>query len=75
MEEASIRLSVSHKIVRRLIEAGKIAATQVVPCAPWEISAEAIESQTVLEEIKEIKQRARPLRATSVEDLPMFAEI
>jgi excisionase family DNA binding protein len=74
MEEASMRLSVSHKIVRRLIDAGKITATQVVPCAPWEIPAEAIESQNVLEEIKRIKQRARPLRATSVEDLPMFAE-
>jgi len=50
MEEASTRLAVSHKIVRRLIEAGKITATQVVPCAPWEISAEAIESQAVLTE-------------------------
>jgi len=75
MEEASMRLAVSHKIVRRLIEAGKIAATQVVPCAPWEISAEAIESQAVLVEIERIKQRARPLQPTSVEDLPMFAEI
>ena len=75
MEEASTRLAVSHKIVRRLIEAGKITATQVVPCAPWEISAEAIESQIVLEEIKRIKQRVRPFRAASIEDLPMFAEI
>jgi excisionase family DNA binding protein len=75
MEEASMRLAVSHKIVRRLIEAGKITATQVVPCAPWEISAEALESKAVLMEIERIKQRARPLRATSVEDLPMFAEI
>jgi hypothetical protein len=74
MEEASIRLSVSHKIVRRLIDDGKIPATQVVPCAPWEISAEAIASQAVLKEIERIKQRARPSRATSVEDLPMFAE-
>jgi hypothetical protein len=71
---ASMRLSVSHKIVRRLIEAGKITATQVVPCAPWEISSEDIESQAVLMEIKRIKQRARPLWATSAEDLPMFAE-
>lgn len=74
MEEASMRLAVSHKIVRRLIEAGKIPATQVVPCAPWEISAEAIESQAVLTEIERIKKRTRPLRATPVEDLPMFAE-
>jgi excisionase family DNA binding protein len=75
MEEASMRLAVSHKIVRRLIEAGKITATQVVPCAPWEISAEALESKAVLMEIERIKQRARPLRAISVEDLPMFADI
>jgi len=75
MEEASMRLSVSHKIVRRLIDAGKITATQVVPCAPWEISAEAIESQEVLVEIERIKQRGRPLRATTIEELPMFAEI
>jgi excisionase family DNA binding protein len=75
MEEASRRLAVSHKIVRRLIEAGKISATQVVPCAPWEISAEAVESKAVLEEIERIKQRLRPLRATSFEELPMFAEI
>jgi hypothetical protein len=75
MEEASMRLAVSHKIVRRLIEVGKITATQVVPCAPWEISAEALESKAVLMEIERIKQRARPLRETSVEDLPMFADI
>jgi len=74
LEEASARLAVSHKVVRRLIEAGKIPAAQVVPCAPWEISAEAVESQTVLTEVKRIKERARPLRAASVEDLPMFAE-
>lgn len=75
MEEASMRLAVSHKIVRRLIEAGKIPATQVVPCAPWEISAEAIASEAVLMEIERIKQRARPSRATSIHALPMFAEI
>jgi hypothetical protein len=75
MEEASMRLSVSHKIVRRLIEAGKIPATQVVPCAPWEISAESVQSKAVLEEIERIKKRAGPLRAKSVEELPMFAEI
>jgi hypothetical protein len=42
LEEASERLAVSHKVVRRLIESKKISATQVVPWAPWEIPAEAI---------------------------------
>jgi hypothetical protein len=65
---------VSHKVVKRLIEDGKIPATQVVPCAPWEISAEAIASKAILTEVKRIKERTRPVKATSADDLPMFAE-
>ncbi len=49
LEQASERLAASHKIVRRLIEDGKISATQVVPCAPWEIPAEAIGSELILQ--------------------------
>ena len=45
LEQASERLQVSHKVVRRLIESGKISATQIVPWAPWEISAEAMECE------------------------------
>lgn len=75
LEEASARLAVSHKVVRRLIEDGKIPATQVVPCAPWEITAEAIASKAILTEVKRIKERTRPVKATSADDLPMFAEI
>jgi hypothetical protein len=43
LEQASERLGISHKVIRRLIESNKIPATQVVPWAPWEILA-AIES-------------------------------
>jgi DNA invertase Pin-like site-specific DNA recombinase len=74
LEEASERLGVSHKIVRRLIESGKIAATQVVPCAPWEIPAAAIESQDVLREIGNVKRRVRVARTLTAGDLPLFTD-
>ncbi len=74
LEQASVRLDVSHKIVRRLIEDGKIPATQVVPCAPWEISAKAIDSEVILQEVKRIKQRSGTSRSASTANLSMFAE-
>ena len=74
LEETSERLGVSHKVVRRLIESGKIAATQVVPCAPWEISAKAIECEEVLREVDNVKRRVRVARVLPAADLPMFAD-
>lgn len=76
LEEASERLAVSHKIVRRLIDAGKIPATQVVPWAPWEISAEAISSETILEEIRRIQKRTFSTKDPSDQNLlPVFSEM
>jgi predicted site-specific integrase-resolvase len=75
LEEASERLNVSHKIVRRLIDEGRIPATQVVPFAPWEISSDAIESADLLQEIKRIKRRVNPHKCVSDESLPMFTGI
>ncbi len=72
LEEASGRLRVSHKVVRRLIEGKIIAAMQVVPYAPWEIPPEAIQSEQVLREVASVKRGPRiklPLRDA---DLPMF---
>jgi len=74
LEEASERLAVSHKVVRRLIDSKKISATQVVPWAPWEIPAEAIECEEVLREVRNLKRRVRVTPAPSETDLPMFAE-
>jgi hypothetical protein len=75
LEEASERLSISHKVVRRLIESNKIPATQVVPWAPWEISAEAIQSADVLREVARAKRRPRRLPADSRPLIPMFSEV
>jgi hypothetical protein len=74
LEQASERLGVSHKIVRRLIDSGKISATQVVPWAPWEISVEAVESEEVLEAVRKAKRR-EPITSSSVGTvLPLFVE-
>ena len=56
LEQASERLGISHKVVRRLIEEQKIPATQVVPWAPWEISAAAIESADIVREIARLRR-------------------
>ena len=71
LEEASERLGVSHKIVRRLIDSKIIIASQVVPLAPWEIPAEAIESERVLQEIAAVRRGSR-IKGEKLE-LPMFA--
>jgi excisionase family DNA binding protein len=75
LEEASERLEVSHKVVRRLIDSGKISATQVVPCAPWEISAEAVESEEVLQAVRNAKRRVRVGSSAPETVLPMFVEL
>ena len=77
LEEASDILGVSYKVVRRLIESKIIAATQVVPCAPWEIPPEAIQSERVLREVASVKRgRGSRVKAPSGEEgFPMFAEI
>ena len=75
LEQASERLGISHKVIRRLIESNKIQATQVVPWAPWEIPIEAIESAGVLQEVARAKRRPRNLTAASGPSMPMFVEI
>jgi hypothetical protein len=72
LEEASERLNVSHKIVRRLIDSGKIAAHQVVPWAPWEIKTESIEQEEVLTEVRNLERRVRVSQPLSGMELPLF---
>ena len=74
LEEASERLGVSHKVVRRLIDAGKISATQVVPWAPWEISAEAVESEEVLEAVRNARRRVNVTSSAPGTLLPLFVD-
>jgi hypothetical protein len=75
LEEAAARLGISHKVVRRLIESEVIAATQVVPCAPWEIQAEAIQTDRVLQEIATLRRGPRLKKIASPMEPSLFADI
>jgi hypothetical protein len=75
LEQASERLGISHKVIRRLIESKKIPAAQVVPWAPWEIPIEAIESVHIVQEVARAKRRPRKVTAASGSSRPMFAEM
>ena len=75
LEEASERLAVSHKVVRRLIGAGKISATQVVPWAPWEIPAEAVESEEVVQAVRNAKRRLHSNSSAPETVLPLFVKL
>jgi hypothetical protein len=57
LEETARRLQVSAVSIRRLIAEKTLPASQVVECAPWEISAEALESEPVRSAISNIKSR------------------
>lgn len=57
MEQAAERLHTSPAMIKRLIEAKVLAATQVVPFAPWQISEQAIKSQVVVDAVKTIAGR------------------
>jgi len=75
LEEASEKLGVRHKIVRRLIDSKVIVGAQVVPWAPWEIPAESIQSEQVLRAVAAFKRGARIKQSNCEAELPMFTEI
>jgi len=73
MEEAAQRLGVSSTSIRRLIEVKKMPATQVVPCAPWQIPVKALDSEEVRKAVRNIKSRARvPQTQISDQQQAMF---
>ena len=73
MEEAAQRLGVSSTSIRRLIELKKMTANQVVPCAPWQIPVEALDSEEVRKAVKNIKVRVRvPRTQTGDQQQAMF---
>ncbi len=67
LREAAQRLNVGLTIVRRMIAEKKLPASQVVACAPWQIPAEALNSDVVRTEVENIKKGVRAPR-TQQED-------
>jgi hypothetical protein len=57
LEQVTERLRTSPAIVKRLIVGKVLPATQIVPCAPWQISENAIKSQAVMDAVKTMTGR------------------
>jgi excisionase family DNA binding protein len=69
MSEAATLLGVTHHRIRRLIKDGVLAATQVVPGAPYQIRATDLHDERVT---TAMGRTARPCRADPENQLAMF---
>ncbi len=75
LQEAAERLNVSQSIVRRMIEEKILPARQVVVCAPWQISADALESEVIRKQATDFKNQVRvPQRRSCDGQQSMFSE-
>jgi excisionase family DNA binding protein len=74
LEQAAKQLGVSVGSVRRMIERKTLRASQVLPCAPWRICVEALESDEVKQAVRNIKNGVRiPQPQTPVEQQAFFS--
>jgi Resolvase, N terminal domain/Recombinase/Recombinase zinc beta ribbon domain len=67
LAEAAKRLQVSAASIRRMIAEETLPASQVVECAPWEIPAEALDSELVRNAVSNIRNRVTSPRTHIVE--------
>jgi hypothetical protein len=67
VEETALRLGVGVDSVRRLIRRGLIAATQLMPGAPWQVRVDGLESETVRIAVQHVIER-RPLNHAELQD-------
>ena len=74
LQQAVERLSMSEVSIKRLIEQKVLPATQVVPCAPWEISLDALNAPAVQQAIENIRKRKRPSTPQDEKSDPLFSE-
>jgi hypothetical protein len=74
LQDAAHHLGVSPTTVRRLISEQHLAARQVVPCAPWEIACDALDSESVREAARHIAGRMSLPRTHHADEQPsMFS--
>jgi DNA invertase Pin-like site-specific DNA recombinase len=60
LQQAAERCGISELNIRRLIAQKVLPAKQVVPCAPWEISLDTLNSGAVQQAIQRMRNRKRP---------------
>lgn len=69
MSEAASALGVTNHVIRRLIKSAILPAQQVVPGAPYQIRAVDLDGAHIMDGIA---RKARPCRAESGDQIPMF---
>lgn len=74
LQQAVERLGVSELSIRRMIEQKVLPAMQVVPCAPWEISLDALNLPAVQQAIDSARKRKRPPTPSDEESDALFSQ-
>jgi DNA invertase Pin-like site-specific DNA recombinase len=68
LKQAAQQLGVSATVVRRLAERKILTATQIVPGAPWQISAKDVSSPEIIQAALSLKNRADRSRRQSKDE-------
>jgi DNA invertase Pin-like site-specific DNA recombinase len=71
MRDAAKLLGVTSHAIRRVIKAGILPATQVVPDAPYQIRSSDLRTQAVT---SAVARKDRPCRAIAEDQIPMFPD-
>jgi DNA invertase Pin-like site-specific DNA recombinase len=74
LQQAADRLGVSELLVKRMIERKVLPARQAVPCAPWEISLDDLNSPAVQQAIENARNGKRPPTPQDEESDRLFSE-
>jgi hypothetical protein len=75
LKEAAQRLDLSPPSVRKMIEEKILPGHQVVECAPWQIPVEALDSEVVRREAKNLRNRVHvPQSESCDEQQSIFSE-
>lgn len=68
VDETARRLKICVGSVHRLIREGALPATQLMPCAPWQVPVDALDSEAVKIGLRAIKER-RPRNFEDLQDV------
>jgi hypothetical protein len=77
LEKAAKALRISARTVRRLVEDHILPATQIVPCAPWQIQRLDLGSSVVEQAVNDIrnKKRRRPCASSDDNGMTLFSAV
>jgi hypothetical protein len=59
LNQAADRLGVGPWVVRQLITRGILEATQVVPCAPWQLDPAVLDTEAIRHAAQAVQHRPR----------------